>query len=297
MIGSVYRIQFRDKYKPEEVEDIFYIGSTTKTLEKRWNNHKQHFNSWLRGGKSKEISIFKYFKEYGFSSFELVEIKRVIICDWHHLLAHEQLAINKYKCVNKLPCFNPIWRQNKIDKYNANYAKNKEKILEYQNEKFTCECGGRYTRTNKLLHYETKKHKKFIGTEGSKRDFQSEISDTINIKSKETRSMPFIDESDIILFGKYKGKHIDEIISSDIEYCLYIRDRIWIQTNERVMNKLNSNETIRFTLTAGPHKGCTIAQINEFDPEYVQRLRESENIKKYHPHIVEQISKISFSNL
>jgi len=285
MIGSVYRIQFQEKYKPEGVEDIFYIGSTTKKLEQRWNSHRRHFNSWIRGGISGEISIFKYFKEYGIHNFEIVEIKRVIICDWNHLLAHEQLAINKHKCVNKLPCFNPVWKQNRLDKYNETYAKNRDKILAHQNEKFSCECGGRYTRSNKLFHLETKKHKKFTET-------QSQISDAINIKSKDTQSMPFLDDSDIILFGKYKGKHIDEIISSDIEYCLYIRDRIWIQTNEQVMNKLNSNKAIRFALTAGPHKGRTIAQIQEYDPEYVERLRNDPVIQRDFPFIVEQLNLV-----
>ena len=282
MIGSVYSIQFRDRYKPEGVEDICYIGSTTKSLEHRWKSHKRHFKSWNSGGISGEISIFKYFKEYGIHSFEIVELKRVIVCDWNHLLAHEQLAINKHKCVNKLPCFNPVWRQNKIDKYNANYAKNKEKILAYQNEKFTCECGGKYTRSNKLLHLETKKHKKFNET-------QSQIPDTISIKLKETRSMPFINDSDIILFGKYKGKHIDEIISSNLEYCLWLRDHIWIQTNERVMNKLNSNKAIRHAMIAGPHKGYTVAQIQEYDPAYVEKLRNDPVIQRDFPFIVDQL--------
>ena len=289
MIGSVYRIQFRNRYKPKGVDDIFYIGSTTKTLKDRWSSHRVHFRKWLREDTG-ELSIFKYFKEYGFSSFEIVEIKRVIICDWQHLLAHEQLAINKNKCVNKLPCFNPVWRQNKIDKYNEYYAANRDQILAYQNEKFTCECGGKYTRSNKNIHLETKKHKKFVDCpKANQPNIKLQPKKALIIETKAKRSMPFIDESNIILFGKHKGKHIDEIISSNLEYCLWLRDHIWIQTNERVMNKLNSNKAIRHAMIAGPHKGCTVAQIQELDPAYVEKLRNDPVIQRDFPFIVEQL--------
>jgi hypothetical protein len=39
---------------------------------------------------------------------------------------------------------------------------NKEKIKEQQNEKHDCPCGGRYTHQNKIQHFKTKKHKKYI---------------------------------------------------------------------------------------------------------------------------------------
>jgi hypothetical protein len=38
------------------------------------------------------------------------------------------------------------------------YKKNKEKNFEKIKEKFTCDCGGKYTRVNKSAHEKTKKH-------------------------------------------------------------------------------------------------------------------------------------------
>ena len=38
------------------------------------------------------------------------------------------------------------------------YQENKEKI----NEKLNCECGGKYTKTNKAKHLQTIKHMKFL---------------------------------------------------------------------------------------------------------------------------------------
>ena len=39
---------------------------------------------------------------------------------------------------------------------------NKEAIKQKANEKFSCECGGCYTTTNKARHIKTKKHLNFI---------------------------------------------------------------------------------------------------------------------------------------
>jgi hypothetical protein len=42
------------------------------------------------------------------------------------------------------------------------YRKNKEKLNINANEKISCECGGKYTRQNKLNHFKTQKHLKYI---------------------------------------------------------------------------------------------------------------------------------------
>ena len=41
---------------------------------------------------------------------------------------------------------------------------NKQQILEKANQKYTCECGGKYTKANKLLHKKTKKHQSFVNS-------------------------------------------------------------------------------------------------------------------------------------
>ena len=51
----------------------------------------------------------------------------------------------------------------KRSEYNKKwYEKNREKINARQKEKFTCECGGRYTHTNKAGHLRTKKHLNYV---------------------------------------------------------------------------------------------------------------------------------------
>lgn len=40
--------------------------------------------------------------------------------------------------------------------------KHKEKIYAYRNQKFNCECGGKYTLSGRSHHYKTLKHKKYL---------------------------------------------------------------------------------------------------------------------------------------
>ena len=39
---------------------------------------------------------------------------------------------------------------------------NKDKIKEKKNQKFTCDCGGKYSASNKSQHKKSKKHQKYI---------------------------------------------------------------------------------------------------------------------------------------
>ena len=53
------------------------------------------------------------------------------------------------------------YQQNKehIIEHNKEYNEiHKDKIKEQKNKKLTCECGGRYTHSNKSIHSKTKKH-------------------------------------------------------------------------------------------------------------------------------------------
>jgi hypothetical protein len=51
----------------------------------------------------------------------------------------------------------------RFKEYEAQYhIDNKEKIHKYKNQKFECECGGRYTQSNKECHKKSKKHQIYL---------------------------------------------------------------------------------------------------------------------------------------
>ena len=49
-----------------------------------------------------------------------------------------------------------------LKKNKENYEKHREEILEKQREKFKCDCGGKYTKSNKTKHLNSKKHKDYM---------------------------------------------------------------------------------------------------------------------------------------
>ena len=56
-------------------------------------------------------------------------------------------------------------KRNKVNERSKIYNQiNKDKIKEKHTEKFSCECGGRYTYAKKSHHFKSKKHIKFIDT-------------------------------------------------------------------------------------------------------------------------------------
>jgi hypothetical protein len=121
-VGIIYRIEYNEN--PE----IRYIGSTFNSLTYRWRDHKANYNKW-KDGKCSSCSIFEYFEKYGFQKFTINKIKEYEVVDKIHLLAYEQLWINKMNCVNKN---NP---HNIRRLYKKDYVlKNLEKTKEYQKD-------------------------------------------------------------------------------------------------------------------------------------------------------------------
>jgi len=181
--GCIYKIFYINNPK------IFYIGSTTMPLGTRWSSHKSLYKR-----KKCNYSVFKLFDEYGIDNFkiELIKSYNVVLThkyDTKHLLAYEQLWINKLKgCCNEIPAFQPLLRvqakiyreKNKtklaeinkiyrvknrerlIAKDKLKYANNREQILAKQKIKMTCICGIVFIRNDKARHEKSQRHKNYI---------------------------------------------------------------------------------------------------------------------------------------
>jgi|DEB0MinimDraft_10_1074344.scaffolds.fasta_scaffold08956_3 hypothetical protein len=174
-------------------EKFCYIGSTFNRLSKRFEEHRNYYNSWKNGKSKKSCSCFPYFDKYGIENFKIVLIKsydvvRTHIKDRRHLEAYETLWICKTKCVNKnLPIryLNKLmlkeYRENnkesisqKDKKYyekNKNtinqkkkeyYETNRDEISKKVAEKVQCECGATVSRSGLSRHKKTDKHKKLL---------------------------------------------------------------------------------------------------------------------------------------
>jgi hypothetical protein len=151
MIGIIYKIVCNVN------PNIIYIGSTTKTLQKRWVGHIYDY----KRKKNVSVSIYEYFDKYDIKNFNIVLIKEYVVIDKYHLSVYEQLWINKYKkiCVNKINPFKIKFLSNKVrgKKY---YEEHKEELK----EKITCECGS-IIRTDYIhKHIKRKKHIDYISS-------------------------------------------------------------------------------------------------------------------------------------
>jgi len=145
-----------------------YIGSTTQKLNYRLSNHKTRCNNVYKCTSYKIINNGDY-------KIELIE--DIGIVSKGDRLQKERYYIENNKCINKV--IPGRTRQETCKAYNE---KNKEKLKDYHKayrekskkyyekhkekgkEKFTCECGGKYTRINKLTHEKTKKHIDYLNT-------------------------------------------------------------------------------------------------------------------------------------
>ena len=128
-----------------------YIGSTTKPLNERMRLHKSHRNHCV----SKQLINPR---------IELIEE-----CTIEDRYIREQYYIDKTAdCVNHKKAYTGIPTGLPTDEYNRQYRQqHKEELNAKRTKQYECECGGRYTYSNKRNHLKTKKHQNFLKTQAT----------------------------------------------------------------------------------------------------------------------------------
>ena len=140
----------------DNTNDNIYIGSTCKTLKTRLSKHKCDYKRFLKGlcGNIKSFDILKN-NDYKIELLEDCDIKTK-----QELLARERYFIKNNNCLNK---YIPGSYDNGIQQYQKEYQKEYNANNKYKiNEKFECECGGKYTHANKSIHIKSNKHQKYL---------------------------------------------------------------------------------------------------------------------------------------
>jgi len=189
------------KEEPSPVMTEVYVGSTTQSLEARWNIH-------LRAYKQRRlVSIYPYFEEHGIENFKIELIREYDVVDEKHLRVYETLWMNRLICVNKKIPFMPMpldiyqrlyYERNKEDiiaygkeyrernrevinachkeyreqnrevinaRHKEHYARNRDKIAAMRKEKVICECGAVVARGGLSAHRKTVAHIRSIQSE------------------------------------------------------------------------------------------------------------------------------------
>ena len=154
--------------------DKIYIGSTTKALSVRFIEHRSAFKRYQRHRKGNNISSFEILK-YKDAIIELLEENEFE--DKNKMHIKERFYIESAKNtvnINRPLITKEEWKEQNISNGKLYRIKNKEKINERANEKFNCDCGGKYCRSFRASHNKSKRHINYIT-----------IQNTINIKDSE----------------------------------------------------------------------------------------------------------------
>lgn len=133
-----------------------YIGSTTD-FKRRYINHKSDCNNGNKN--SYNLKIYQTIRlNGGFNNWIMYPIDI--------LESDDYIAIREIETVlmflhNSTLNINKAYTDAK--EYNKYYQiKNKDYLHEQKNQKFICNCNGKYTKSNKIQHLKTKKHQQFI---------------------------------------------------------------------------------------------------------------------------------------
>ena len=140
------------KHKLDEEWENVYIGST-KNIKDRIRRHK--FNCYNERHLKYNYKVYQYIRDNGnWENFEFIILEE---CENDKLKRLEQSYMDVYKPTLNSYNANGMKLTNHEHKTSYN-IRNKEK----RNEKFDCECGGRYSYSYKAKHFKTKKHQAFI---------------------------------------------------------------------------------------------------------------------------------------
>ena len=136
-----------------------YIGSTTVSLHRRKSKHKAPCN---------ECTCKDFINP------EIYLIENYPCNNKEELHSKEREYIESIDCVNlKIPYrtkkeYQEIYKEyrknnkeNNKKYYKEYYENNKEELKKKAREKYICECGGKYNRSDKSRHLRTKKHQIF----------------------------------------------------------------------------------------------------------------------------------------
>jgi hypothetical protein len=122
-------------------------------------SHRRGYKSFQKDMYGKCMS-YDLFDEYGVENCSIVLIENYPCESKEELLKRERYWIETIECANKRKPIASLEEQKAREK---NWREeNREKLTEYKNQHFDCECGGKYARKDKATHERSKKHQNFI---------------------------------------------------------------------------------------------------------------------------------------
>jgi len=156
--GIIYKLCCNDL----TVKEI-YVGSTTNFKERK-TKHKHSCTNLKR--KAYNLKVYQYIRSNGgWDNWDMILVENYNATDKHHLGARERYWLEELKATlnGQVPSrSDKEYRQENRNKLNEIAKKYYEDNKTKQKEKFSCECGGKYTYIHKAHHLKTQRHLKQI---------------------------------------------------------------------------------------------------------------------------------------
>ena len=153
-LGKVYMLNC---VLENDDEPLVYYGSTTEIyLNSRLSKHKDLYKRYLNG-ENYSYTSFKLFDKYGIDNVVITLVESYLCSNRNELELRERHYIESNNCINK-----NIPARTRQETNKAYYISNYNKIRYNANIKHTCYCKGTYSNANKIQHFKTKRHNKFI---------------------------------------------------------------------------------------------------------------------------------------
>jgi uncharacterized protein (DUF3820 family) len=96
-----------------------------------------------------------------------------------------------------------------------------------------------------------------------------------------------------LTFGKYKGKPIEEVDTSDPGYCRWVFNQPSLNITEEIKIFLHSkflSDDNSYMMTWGKYKGKTLKQISRTDANYIDWLRKSQFVIEKCPKLLQELN-------
>jgi hypothetical protein len=138
-----------------DVDDEVYVGSTTKSLKRRLRGHKKVARI------KPNRKLYKHLNAIGWDHVSINLICEVECETKQERYQYEGIYMEQLESTLN----ERVAGRTGKEWAKQYYEKNKDAIAKRLNQKYTCECGGRYTHVHKARHFRTQKHQQYMATQ------------------------------------------------------------------------------------------------------------------------------------
>jgi len=149
--NTKYQLHARERHYIEQLNPSLNKNIPTRTRQEHYEENKQEIVQYKK----------QYYEE---NKQEIVQYKK------------QYYEENKQELLENMKQYYEENKQEINDKKKQYYEENKQEISEKANQKFNCQCGGKYTKIHKVRHNKSQKHQAYITTQSLSLSSSDELS-------------------------------------------------------------------------------------------------------------------------